>query len=420
MVLFDLINFAKNQPDNNTMRDIHILHDLLKKQCPNLHAKRLSSLMVATQSLLDGQQLSLTELGRNIAGSVAPKHNIKRIDRLLGNRQLHNERLDIYRWHARLLCGANPMPVVLVDWSDVREKLRHLTLRASVSVQGRSVTLYERVFSFGEYNSPVSHNPFLRELASILPPGCCPLIVTDAGYRNPWFREVEKHGWFWLGRVRGDVGFKRDGQALWRSNKSFYPNANSRAKYLGCGELGRKNPLHAHLHLYKAKPKHRKDKRSSKAGRNHTAQQSYIAGSKEPWLLATNLPEHVKFNSKQLVTLYARRMQIEETFRDIKSPQYGMGLRHSNSRCTKRFDILLLIVMLAEWLLRLLGLIAQQQHWERAFQANTIHHRRVLSIIRLGREVRKRASDYKISEAQIRWAIGQYIGWVHKEGRPIL
>jgi hypothetical protein len=128
-------DFAKNQPScygqkptkllrakNNTMRDISILHDLLKKQCPNLHAKRLSSLMIATQSLLDGQQLSLTELGRNISGSVAPKHNIKRIDRLLGNSNLHNERLDIYRWHAKLLCGANPMPVVLVDWSDVREK----------------------------------------------------------------------------------------------------------------------------------------------------------------------------------------------------------------------------------------------------------------------------------------------------------
>ncbi|MDO6560065.1 hypothetical protein, partial [Paraglaciecola chathamensis] len=36
------------------MHDISILHDLLKKQCRNLHAKRLSSLMIATQSLLDG------------------------------------------------------------------------------------------------------------------------------------------------------------------------------------------------------------------------------------------------------------------------------------------------------------------------------------------------------------------------------
>ncbi|MAD18399.1 MAG: hypothetical protein CL579_20395 [Alteromonadaceae bacterium] len=38
------------------MRYIFILHDLPKKQCPNLHAKRLSSLIVVTQSLLDGQQ----------------------------------------------------------------------------------------------------------------------------------------------------------------------------------------------------------------------------------------------------------------------------------------------------------------------------------------------------------------------------
>ena len=55
MALFDLINFAKNQLDNNTMRDISILHDLLKKQCPNLHAKPPSSLMIGTQPLLDGK-----------------------------------------------------------------------------------------------------------------------------------------------------------------------------------------------------------------------------------------------------------------------------------------------------------------------------------------------------------------------------
>jgi len=45
-------HFAKKQSDNITMHDIRILHDLLKKQCPNLHARRLVSLMVATQSLL--------------------------------------------------------------------------------------------------------------------------------------------------------------------------------------------------------------------------------------------------------------------------------------------------------------------------------------------------------------------------------
>ncbi len=419
MVQFDLIHFVKNISEQYTMRDISILHDLLKNQCPNLHQKRLSSLMVAVQSLLDGQQLSLTELGRNISGPVSAKHNIKRIDRLLGNQALYSERLDIYRWHANLLCGANPMPIVLIDWSDVREQMRHQTLRASISFEGRSVILYERVFPFSQYNSPVSHNPFLRELATILPKRCCPLIITDAGYRNTWFREVEKLGWFWLGRIRGELGFRESGQSKWRSNKTFYPSANEKARYLGFGDLGRKSPIEAYLHLFKARSKGRKDQRSSKAGRHHNAQQNYRDSSKEPWLLATNLPAE-SMTSKQLVNLYAKRMQIEESFRDIKSPQYGLGLRHSNTRCTKRFDILLLIAMLAEWVLRLIGFIATKHNWARQFQANTIRNRPVLSLIRLGREVRKRSQHYQINEDDIRWAIRHYIERIHETGMPKL
>ena len=90
------------------------------------------------------------------------------------------------------------MPIVLVDWVDVREQLRLMTLRASVSVQGRSVTLYERPFLFEDYNAPRSHNAFLVELANILPKDCYHLIVTDAGYRNTWFQQVASHGWCWL------------------------------------------------------------------------------------------------------------------------------------------------------------------------------------------------------------------------------
>ena len=98
MVLFDLINFAKNKPDNNTMHDIKILHESLADQCPRIHNKRLNSLMVATESLLDGNQLSLTQLGRNIQGKVKAKHSIKRIDRLLVNPHLRTDRLIVANW----------------------------------------------------------------------------------------------------------------------------------------------------------------------------------------------------------------------------------------------------------------------------------------------------------------------------------
>lgn len=53
--------------------------------------------MVATESLLDANQLSLTQLGRNITGNVAPKHNIKRIGRLLRNLHVVKDKFAIYQ-----------------------------------------------------------------------------------------------------------------------------------------------------------------------------------------------------------------------------------------------------------------------------------------------------------------------------------
>ncbi len=48
----------------------------------------------------------------------------------------------------RILYELRVMPIILVDWSDIREQLRMMTLRASISVKGRSITLYERTFLF--------------------------------------------------------------------------------------------------------------------------------------------------------------------------------------------------------------------------------------------------------------------------------
>ncbi|EMR5931810.1 hypothetical protein ABVE90_003752, partial [Proteus mirabilis] len=54
---------------------------------------------------------------------------------------------------------------------------------------------------------------------------------------------------------------------------------------------------------------------------------------------------------------------------------------------------ILLIALMVQCLLWLVGLHAQQQGWDKHFQANTIGHRTVLSTIRLGLEVLRRP-DY--------------------------
>ncbi|MGF1798642.1 IS4 family transposase, partial [Photobacterium swingsii] len=78
------------------MRDIQILHESLENQCPNIHKKRLKSLMDSVQSLLSNDALTLTLLGRSLPSKAKTKHCIKRVDRLLGNNHLHHDRLDIY------------------------------------------------------------------------------------------------------------------------------------------------------------------------------------------------------------------------------------------------------------------------------------------------------------------------------------
>lgn len=127
--------------------------------------------------------------------------------------------------------------------------------------------------------------------------------------------------------------------------------------------------------------------------------------------MATNISRHV-LNEVQIVNLYAKRMQIEESFRDLKSTAYGIALRHNRTCSTKRLDILLLIALLAEILMWWNGLAAIQSKWHFDFQANSIKHRRVLSIPRLGREVRKHRR-YQINGSQYQWAILEYQRLIH-------
>lgn len=77
-------------------------------------------------------------------------------------------------------------------------------------------------------------------------------------------------------------------------------------------------------------------------------------------------------------------MQIEQSFRDMKSTQYGLGFEQNGSTTLHRLSILLLLSNLASLVLILLGVgltMANQQH---RFQANSYWDKRVLSFQTLG------------------------------------
>ncbi|SEJ38678.1 hypothetical protein SAMN04244572_03763 [Azotobacter beijerinckii] len=103
----------------------------------------------------------------------------------------------------------------------------------------------------------------------------------------------------------------------------------------------------------------------------------------------------------EIVTIYQRRTQIKEGFRDLKSHRLGLGLRLHRSRCPRRIKILLLIAVLANDALCLLGLQAREVGYERRFQSNSLKSKHVLSLWRLGLEYARTGAG-AISQERLR------------------
>lgn len=65
----------------------------------------------------------------------------------------------------------------------------------------------------------------------------------------------------------------------------------------------------------------------------------------DPWLLATS--PKLDLTAVQIVAINARRMQIEQSFRNLKSHHYGVGFEASMTRTGTRLATLLLLLALA-------------------------------------------------------------------------
>jgi hypothetical protein len=355
-----------------------VLHTLLLDV---IHYKRLTSLLLMVNTVLNSKRLSLTQLGRSLALPIQERSGIRRADRLLGNKKLHRERPEIYRRLCRSLIGAKQRPWVIVDWSHIPNTKLHV-LRAALVTKGRALTLYEEVHGEKKQENAQVQRAFLNTFQALLPDGCRPIIVTDAGFHNPWFKQVLKLGWDYVGRIRGRKQYRLVGTDVWQGCKTLWTQSRCRVKALGAVELCRTASLQTYFYLIKDKPKGRHSRR------NDGMTKEYRKGAAEPWLLASSLGHRQA--AKLVIRIYRTRMQIEEGFRDLKSARYGFSFAYAKSQQPERVQILLLIAALASFLAWFSGWVAEQQQLHLQFQANSIKHRRVLSLFYLGCQVIRR------------------------------
>jgi hypothetical protein len=330
-----------------------------------VHATRVAAVVKAVGGIIHGGRSSPASIGRNLAGPARPKHGIKCIDRLLGNPHLALERWHWFRVIAHQLLSGCERPVILIDWTQAIGD--HQALVAAVPIGGRALPIYLEVHPLKKLGNAAVESHFLQLLSAILPPECRPIIVSDAGFKGPLFEAVQALGWHFLGRVRGTAkALPEDGPAI--SKEEFYAMATPTPNDLGTFELFVKQRIKSRLVLVR---KRRRPGPKLPPPKNKE-EREYRESALHPWLIATSITDG---SAAYIVSLYAKRMQIEETFRDAKNHRFGWSLRDVRTACATRAVVLLLLISLAMVVVTLIGIGAEARDAHRAYQANTTRTR---------------------------------------------
>jgi hypothetical protein len=291
-------------------------------------AKTLADLVEAACRVGRG---TLSAIGRCLPGPTAAKHRIKRAWRFCANDRVHAPDV-MPRVVGRLTRKRKKPLLVALDWTDVGG---FHTLVAAAVMRGRAVPLLWASYTTGQLHR--SQNSFeeglLRLLVAMLPAGVKVILLADRGFGRAALAGLcEELKIRYLVRIRPEV---RVAHPSYTGRLDEYPVRRGMWRVLAGAEYRSDGAATLNVVV--------RWKRGLPANRD------------EPWFLMTNLPG----NAVALTDLYARRMAVEELFRDGKDGRYGLGLGQTQVTTAARLDRLILVLALAIILLIGLGRLAR-------------------------------------------------------------
>lgn len=363
-----------------------LLHSYLSQECPLVHNYRLNAIMDVAYGLQQSKNLSLTAMGRKINTQTNVKNKIKKVDRLEGNKHLHNELEYLYSGLSKYVFTylshntTDSMPII-IDLCFIKDRYDIQMLSAEVACKGRSIPLYREVFAKGDLKNRAKQ--FLFNLSKCVPSSAKILVIMDAGFGEKWFKEIENNNWYWLSRIRQGKSIKLSKSDNWISAKDVFANIGVRAKSYNDASIMVTHDRKCRIITKKSSSINTR-KRPLKviASKYNYGNGAFSRAAKEPWILATNLP--TKYDATSIVIYYKKRMQIEESFRDLKSTQFGLGARHVRTNCISRWAVKLLLAAVVQIIFWIIGIIGHSKDFQRKFQANTVRNKKVFSYFYLG------------------------------------
>jgi hypothetical protein len=322
-----------------------------------LHAKQVASVTNAVVGVVHAVSLSIHAIGTGLAAArgLQSKHAIKQVDRLLSN-----PALDIWalfaHWVPYVVAGQSAI-VVALDWTDFDADGQAMIAASLVTAHGRALPLVWRTVHKARLKGHRNRyeDEVLLRLHEVLPPGVRVTILADRGFGDQQLYTVLKDfGFDFVVRFRGAVTVERRTGEV-RTAHDWVPANGTIRQLRGARVTQDRTPVDAVVCVKQR-------------------------GMPTPWCLAIG---GTTITGAQAVRLYGRRFTIEEAFRDVKDPRYGLGMSATHIGEPRRRDRLLLICAMAMTLLTLLGAAGESLGMDRMLKANTVT-KRTHSLFRQG------------------------------------
>jgi Transposase DDE domain len=309
-----------------------------------VHAQRLASLTAGVDGVLHAASLGVRAIGQGlaVAQGLAPRHAIKQVDRLLSNPKLSMEQ--VFGCWVPFVVGERRAIVVNFDWTEFEEADQCTVVLGMQTEHGRSTPLVWKTVTRSELKDQRNNHEddLLVVFASVVPTNVRVTVVADRGFSDSKLYRflTEDLGVDSIIRFRGVVSVE-DAAGERRKAKEWLGTAR-------------------HMRVFRPAWV--------------TAQRHLVPvvvcvqdrAMKEPWCLVSSRQDLTGVGIK---VTYGRRFTVEETFRDLKNPRFGLGLKQAVIERNDRRDALFLLAVLAHTLLTLLGKAGQELGMDRMLGA---------------------------------------------------
>jgi hypothetical protein len=329
----------------------HTWFQRIRELRPEQRITQIRTFVWLVVGIYQSRSVCLSQVACKIPGKAKLLSIIRRLSRLLDNPGIRVR--DWYEPIARQWLEAQFRHLgeihLIVDGTKIG--FGHQLLIVCLAYRSRAIPLaWTWVKQVKGHSSASKQLALLAYVRKFIPLGVAVFLVGDCEFGSvAVLRQLGRWNWFYVLRQKADTGVWFDEKSGWCEFGSYIQKPGQ-SNWLGKGCLTVKEIYQVNLLAY------------------------WKIGEKEPWYLATNLP-----NLQMALRFYKRRMWIEEMFGDMK--KHGFDLESTMLRYFLRLSRLTLaVVLLYIWLMS----VGTQTIQNGLRHLVDRHDRRDLSIFQIG------------------------------------